>query len=456
MSSLLLKDLKKLLGDRLSTAESVRHHHGKDESYHQSQPPDVVVFPRTAEEVSDIVRVCAGHRTAVIPFGAGTSLEGGVGAVSGGVSVDMKEMNRIIQVNSADLDVTVEAGVTRKQLNTHLRDTGLFFPIDPGADATLGGMASTRASGTNAVKYGTMRENVLNLTVALADGRLIQTGNRAKKSAAGYDLTRLFVGAEGTLGIITEVTLRLYGVPERISAAVCAFPSVTAAVNCCILTIQSCVPIARVELLDTAQMEACNRYSDLNYKAAPTLFFEFNGSPAGVREQAKTVKEIAAEFGAGEFHWAEKTEDRNKLWQARHDAMYAALALIPGASAWSTDVCVPISRLADCIEATRIDIEASPLTATIVGHVGDGNFHTLMFSDRHDSEDLERNKMIAHRMAERALAVGGTVTGEHGIGLGKMKYMAQEHGEALPLMVELKRTFDPQNIMNPGKMVNLN
>ena len=456
MSSLLLKDLKNLLGDRLSTAESVRHHHGKDESYHQSKPPDVVVFPRTGEEVSEIVRVCAGHRTAVIPFGAGTSLEGGVGAIGGGVSVDMKGMSRILQVNSADLDVTVEAGVTRKQLNTHLRDTGLFFPIDPGADATLGGMASTRASGTNAVKYGTMRENVLNLTVALADGRLIQTGNRAKKSAAGYDLTRLFVGAEGTLGIITEVTLRLYGVPERISAAVCAFPSVTAAVNCCILTIQSCVPIARVELLDTAQMEACNRYSDLNYEAAPTLFFEFNGSPAGVREQAKTVEEIAAEFGARKFHWAEKTEDRNKLWQARHDALYAALALVPGASAWSTDVCVPISRLADCIEATRIDIEASPLTATIVGHVGDGNFHVIFLIDPDRPQDFDEARRINDIMVSRAIGMEGTCTGEHGVGIGKRQYLERELGPALETMKTLKRALDPLNIMNPDKVLQLN
>lgn len=455
MSSALLKDLKNLLGDRLSTSKAVRHHHGKDESYHQPKLPDVVVFPRTGEEVSDIVRICANHRTAVIPFGAGTALEGGVGAIGGGVSVDMKGMNRIIQVNSADLDVTVEAGVTRKQLNTQLRDTGLFFPIDPGADATLGGMASTRASGTNAVKYGTMRENVLNLKVALADGRLIQTGSRAKKSSAGYDLTRLFVGAEGTLGIITEATLRLYGVPERISAAVCAFPSITAAVNCCMLTIQSGVPIARVELLDTAQMEACNRYSDLNYEAAPTLFFEFNGSPAGVREQAKTVKEIAAEFGAGEFHWAEKTEDRNKLWQARHDALYAALALVPGASAWSTDVCVPISKLADCIEAALIDIEASPLTATIVGHVGDGNFHVIFLMNPDRPQDFDEAQRINDIMVSRAIGMEGTCTGEHGIGVGKRQYLEREFGPALETMKTLKRAFDPLNIMNPGKVLQL-
>ncbi len=453
MSNALLTDLRHFLGDRLSTAEAVRHHHGKDESYHQSKPPDVVVFPRTGEEVSNIVRACANHRAPVIPFGAGTALEGGVGAVSGGVSVDMKGMNRIVQVNSADLDVIVEAGVTRKQLNAHLRDTGLFFPIDPGADATLGGMASTRASGTNAVKYGTMRENVLNLTVALAGGRLIQTGSRARKSSAGYDLTRLFVGAEGTLGIITELTLRLYGVPESISAAVCAFPSVTAAVNCCVLTIQSGVPIARVELLDTAQMEACNRFSDLNYKASPTLFFEFNGSPVSLREQVKTVKEIAAEFGGGEFNWAEQTEDRNRLWQARHDALYAALALVPGANAWSTDVCVPISKLADCIEATRIDIEASPLTATIVGHVGDGNFHVIFLLDPDRPQDFDEAQRINDVMVSRAIAMEGTCTGEHGVGVGKRHYLEQEFGGALETMKTLKRAFDPLNIMNPGKVL---
>ena len=453
MSSALLRDLRHLLGDRLSTAQAVRHHHGKDESYHQSKPPDVVVFPRTGEEVSNIVRACANHRTPVIPFGAGTALEGGVGAVSGGVSVDMKGMNRIVQVNSADLDVTVEAGVTRKQLNTQLRDTGLFFPIDPGADATLGGMASTRASGTKAVKYGTMRENVLNLRVVLPDGRLIQTGTRAKKSSAGYDLTRLFIGAEGTWGIITEATLRLYGVPESISAAVCAFPSVTAAVNCCVLTIQSGVPIARVELLDTVQMEACNRFSDLNYRVSPTLFFEFNGSPAGLGEQVKTVKEIAVEFGGAEFHWAEKTEDRNKLWQARHDALYAALALVPGANAWSTDVCVPISQLADCIEATRIDIEASPLTATIVGHVGDGNFHVIFLLDPDRPQDFDEAQRINDVMVSRAIAMEGTCTGEHGVGVGKRHYLEQEFGGALETMKTLKRAFDPLNIMNPGKVL---
>jgi D-lactate dehydrogenase (cytochrome) len=361
-------------------------------------------------------------------------------------------MNRILQINADDLAVTVEAGVTRKQLNVNLRDTGLFFPIDPGADATLGGMASTRASGTNAVRYGTMRENVLNVKAVLADGRLIQTGGRARKSAAGYDLTRMFVGAEGTLGVITEVTVRLYGVPEAISAAVCGFPSIEAAVRCCMLTIQSGIPVARVELLDAAQMRACIQYSDLDCEPVPTLFFEFHGSPASVREQAVTVQVIAADFGGGGFQWADKTEDRNKLWQARHDALYAALALKPGARAWSTDVCVPISRLVDCIEETRADIEASSLTATMVGHVGDGNFHVIFLLDPDRPQDFAEAQIINDRMVTRAIAMDGTCTGEHGVGTGKQHCLEQEFGDALDIMRDLKRTLDPLNIMNPGKI----
>ncbi len=452
MPDTLLEALSNLLGERVSTVAAVLAHHGKDESHHAPAPPDVVVFPENSEEVAAIVRLCAAARTAVIPFGAGTSLEGGIGAVQGGVCIDMTGMNRILQINADDLDVTVEAGVTRKQLNVNLRDTGLFFPIDPGADATLGGMASTRASGTNAVRYGTMRENVLNVKAVLADGRLIQTGGRARKSAAGYDLTRMFVGAEGTLGVITEVTVRLYGVPEAISAAVCGFPSIEAAVRCCMLTIQSGIPVARVELLDAAQMRACIQYSDLDCEPVPTLFFEFHGSPASVREQAVTVQVIAADFGGGGFQWADKTEDRNKLWQARHDALYAALALKPGARAWSTDVCVPISRLVDCIEETRADIEASSLTATMVGHVGDGNFHVIFLLDPDRPQDFAEAQIINDRMVTRAIAMDGTCTGEHGVGTGKQHCLEQEFGDALDIMRDLKRTLDPLNIMNPGKI----
>ena len=452
MPNSLLEALNNLLGGRVSTAAAVLAHHGKDESHHAPAPPDIVVFPESSEEVAGIVRLCAAVRTPVIPFGAGTSLEGGICAVHGGVCIDMTGMNRVIQINADDLDVTVEAGVTRKQLNDDLRDTGLFFPIDPGADATLGGMASTRASGTNAVRYGTMRENVLNVKAVLADGRLIQTGGRARKSAAGYDLTRMFVGAEGTLGVITEVTVRLYGIPEAISAAVCGFPSIEAAVRCCMLTIQSGIPVARVELLDAAQMRACIQYSDLDCKPVPTLFFEFHGSQTSVREQAATVQDIAADFGGGGFQWADKTEDRNKLWQARHDALYAALALKPGAKAWSTDVCVPISNLVDCIEETRSDIEASSLTATMVGHVGDGNFHVIFLLDPKRPQDFAEAQHINDRMVARAIAMDGTCTGEHGVGTGKQHCLEQEFGDALAIMRDLKRTLDPSNIMNPGKI----
>ena len=452
MSTTLLEALTNLLGERVSTAAAVLDQHGKDESHHTPAPPDIVVFPESSEEVAAIVRLCADARTPVIPFGAGTSLEGGIGALQGGVCLDMTGMNRIIQVNADDLDVTVEAGVTRKQLNADLRDTGLFFPIDPGADATIGGMTSTRASGTNAVRYGTMRENVLNVKAVLADGRIIQTGGRARKSAAGYDLTRMFVGAEGTLGVITEVTVRLFGVPEAISAAVCSFPSVENAVRCCMLTIQSGVPVARVELLDATQMRACIQYSNLDCEPVPTLFFEFHGSQANVEEQANTIQDIASEFGGGDFQWTGQTEDRNKLWQARHDALYAALALKPGAKAWSTDVCLPISRLADCIEETRFDIAASSLLATMVGHVGDGNFHVIFLLDPERPQDFVEAQRINDRMVSRAIAMEGTCTGEHGVGIGKRHCLEQEFGDALDIMRDLKRTLDPLNVMNPGKI----
>ncbi|KAA0688360.1 FAD-linked oxidase C-terminal domain-containing protein [Azospirillum brasilense] len=446
-------EFKALLGDRFTTAAAVREHHGKDESYHPNFPPDGVAFATSTEEVSAIVKLCAKHKLPIIPFGTGTSLEGGVAALAGGVCIDVSNMKEVLRVSPEDLDVTVQAGVTRKQLNEHLRDTGLFFPIDPGADASLGGMASTRASGTNAVRYGTMRENVLGLTVVLADGRIIKTGGRARKSAAGYDLTRLFVGAEGTLGIITEVTLRLYGIPEAISSAVCPFNDIRGAVDTVIQTIQSGIPVARIELLDEVQMDAVNKYSKLDYKVAPTLFFEFHGTAAGVKEQAEMVSAIAAEYGGSEFTWATRPEDRSKLWQARHDGYYAALALRPGSKGWPTDVCVPISRLADCILETKKDIAESSMLAPLVGHVGDGNFHLVYVIDPDKPEEMAEAKRLNDRMVDRALAMGGTCTGEHGIGYGKMEFLEKEAGDAFAVMGELKRAFDPDNRMNPGKVV---
>ena len=447
--------LRQRFGDRFSTAPAVREHHGKDVSYHTPHAPDAVVFARSTEEVAEAVRLCAGERVPVIPFGTGTSLEGHVAAVEGGVSIDLSQMNRVLRVSAADLDCTVEAGVTRKQLNTHLRDTGLFFPIDPGADASLGGMAATRASGTNAVRYGTMRENVLSLTVVLPDGKVIRTARRARKSAAGYDLTRVFVGSEGTLGVITEVTLRLYGIPEAIRAAVCAFPTVAAAVATVVATIQAGVPVARIELLDDLSIDAVNRYAKLAYKVAPTLMFEFHGSAAGVDEQVATVAAFAEENGGTEFHWAATTEERNRLWQARHDGYFAALALRPGASGWATDVCVPISRLAECIEETRVDLAATGLCAPIVGHVGDGNFHLSFVLDPAQPNELAEAIRVNERMVARAIAMDGTCTGEHGVGMGKIDHLEAEHGAAVGVMRTLKRALDPLNIMNPGKIVRL-
>ena len=448
-----VEELRALLGARLSTSDSVRDQHGHDESYHPSHPPDAVAFADSTEQVAEIVKVCARHGRPVIPFGTGTSLEGQVAALHGGISIDMGRMNQVIEVNAEDLDCQVQAGVTRKQLNTYLRDTGLFFPIDPGADASLGGMAATRASGTNAVRYGTMRENVLGLTVVLADGRVIHTGGRARKSAAGYDLTRLFVGSEGTLGVITEVRLRLYGIPEAMSAAVCAFDDIEGAIGTVILTIQSGVPVSRIEFLDEVQMDALNRYSKMNFAVLPTLFFEFHGTEPGVAEQAETVGEIAKEFGGGDFRWESKPEERNKLWQARHDSYYAALALRPGSKGWATDVCVPISKLAECIQETKRDIEESKLLAPIVGHVGDGNFHLCFIIDPDDPEEMARTEALNERMVMRALAMGGTCTGEHGIGTGKMQFLLAEHGEAVSVMRALKLALDPDNLMNPGKIL---
>ena len=447
-----IEELRGLLGERLSTSAAVREHHGKDVSYHKGYPPEAVAFAQSTEEVAAIVRVCAAHGKAVIPYGTGTSLEGHIAALKGGVCIDLSQMDQVLEVNAEDLDCRVQAGVTRKQLNEHLRDTGLFFPIDPGADASLGGMTATRASGTNAVRYGTMRENVLGLTVVLADGRVIRTGGRARKSAAGYDLTRIFVGSEGTLGVVTEVQLRLYGIPEAVSAAVCSYDDLEGAVNTVILTIQSGIPVARIELLDEAQMDACNRYSDLDYPVKPTLFFEFHGSEAGVKEQAETVAEISSELGGGNFQWATRQEDRNKLWQARHDAYYAALALRPGSQGWTTDVCVPISRLAECILETRGDIEASGLIAPLVGHVGDGNFHLVFLVDPENPDEMARAEKVNDQMVMRTLAMGGTCTGEHGIGYGKLNFLQAEHGEAVPVMRAVKQALDPANLMNPGKI----
>ncbi|RKQ68128.1 FAD-binding oxidoreductase [Oceanibaculum indicum] len=451
-----IAELKALLGDRLSMAPAVLEQHGKDESYHPVMAPDAVAFAQSTEEVSAIVKICAAHKVPMIPFGTGTSLEGGVAALQGGITIDVSQMNRILEVNTADMDCRVQAGVTRKQLNEHLRDTGLFFPIDPGADASLGGMAATRASGTNAVRYGTMRENVLSLTVVTADGRIIKTARRSKKSAAGYDLTRLFVGSEGTLGIITEVAVRLYGVPEQISSAVCAFPDMEGAVNSVILTIQSGIPVARIELLDEVQMGACIAYSKLEgYQPAPTLFFEFHGTEAGVAEQVEMVKAIAADFGGTDFKWATKSEDRTALWEARHKAYYAALSLRPGAKGWPTDVCVPISRLAECILETKKDIAASGMLAPLVGHVGDGNFHLVYVIDPDSPEELEKAKVLNDRMVMRALAMEGTCTGEHGVGYGKMDFLVAEAGEAVSIMRQIKLALDPDNLMNPGKIIRL-
>lgn len=449
----LIDELKALLGERLSTSAAVREQHGKDESYHAPAAPDAVAFAESTEDVANIVSLCVQHDTPVIAFGTGTSLEGHVAALRGGVCIDLSRMTDVIEINQEDLDCRVQAGVTRKQLNEYLRDTGLFFPIDPGADASLGGMTATRASGTNAVRYGTMQENVLGLTVVLADGRIIKTGGRARKSAAGYDLTRLFVGSEGTLGVITEVQLRLYGIPEAMSAAVCSFPTLEAAVNTVIMTIQAGVPVARIELLDEVQMDAVNKYSGLEYPAQPTLFFEFHGSTAAVEEQAKTVGAFANEFAGGDFQWATQQDERTKLWQARHDAYYAALALRPGCKGWPTDVCVPISHLADCVLETRKDIDDSGLLAPIVGHVGDGNFHLIFILDPDDEAEVARAAEVNERMIRRALAMGGTCTGEHGVGYGKIEMLKTEHGEAVSVMRQIKAALDPENLMNPGKIV---
>ena len=446
--------LKLRLGPRANDTQAIREHHSRGESYHPSAAPDVVCLPRDTAEVADILKISARFHLPVVPFGAGTSLEGHVNAIHGGITIDLRGMNRIVRVGVDDLDATVEAGVTRLQLHKALKNTGLMFPIDPGADATIGGMAATRASGTTAVRYGTMRENVLGLTLVLADGTVIKTGTRARKSSAGYDLTRLFVGSEGTLGVITEITLRLHPLPEAVSAAVCGFDSIQGAVETVIATIQLGVPIARIELLDEAQIDAVNRYSKTTYPVAPTLFFEFHSdSERHVADQVDAVQALASERGGRGFEWATRLEDRERLWQARHDAFYAAVALRPGARAWTTDVCVPISRLAECVVDTRKDHAGAPFPICLVGHAGDGNFHLMYVLDPSSTAEIEEAGRLNERMVLRALAMGGTCSGEHGVGTGKMKYLQAEHGPALDVMRTIKRALDPDNRMNPGKMI---
>lgn len=441
--------------DRVSTGASVREQHGRDESYHPAVPPDAVFFAESTEDVSLAVQLCSEHAVPVVAFGTGTSLEGHVAALQGGLCIDVSRMAALLRLSVDDLDCTVQAGITRKQLNELLKREGVFFPVDPGADASLGGMVATGASGTSAVRYGTMRHNVLGLTVVLADGTVVRTGGRARKSSAGYDLTRLMVGSEGTLGIITEITLRLYGQPEAVSAAVCPFPSTEAAVRTVIACIQLGIPVARVELMDDRQVDASNRYSGLTNEVAPTLLFEFHGSPSGVEEQARTVADLAAEQGGGSFRWATSAQDRARLWQARHDAYYAALALRPGSKGWTTDVCVPISRLADCIEATRTDLDASAIVSTVLGHVGDGNFHVVMMLDPDSAEEVAEATRLNQRLVALALEMDGTCTGEHGIGYGKIDSLQSEHGDGVAVMRAIKRALDPAGLLNPGKVFRL-
>src|SRR5689334_9921691 len=449
-------ELNAAFGNRVVTSQAVREQHGNTVTWIANQPPDAVVYPQNTEEVQQIVRICAANGVAIIPFGVGTSLEGQVNAPAGGVSIDFRDMNRVLAVHGEDLDCIVEPGITRKALNEQLRDSGLFFPIDPGADASLGGMASTRCSGTNAVRYGTMKDNVLALKVVLANGEVIDTARRAKKTAAGYDLTRLMVGSEGTLGIITRLTLKLSGIPEAISGGTCPFPSVEACCNTAIHTIQSGIPVARIELLDALQVRACNLHSNLGLPETPMLFLEFHGTEASVAEQSERFGEIAAEFGGGPFQWTTRPEERTRLWEARHHAALSNFALRPGATIVATDVCVPISRLAECMTETQRDIEQSRILAPIVGHVGDGNFHLTLLIDMEDADEVNRAKALSERLVERALAMDGTCTGEHGVGQGKMKYLVNEHGvAALAVMASIKRALDPKNIMNPGKIVAL-
>ncbi len=445
--------LKQRFGDRFQTGAAIREQHGHTTTWIENQSPDAVVFPHTTDEVSEIVKACAAHKVPVIAFGTGTSLEGHVNAPAGGISVDLTQMNRILAVNASDLDCVVQAGVTREDLNTHLRDQGLFFPIDPGANASLGGMAATRASGTNAVRYGTMKDNILSLQAVMPDGQIIRTGHRARKSSAGYDLTRLLIGAEGTLGIITEITLRLQGIPEAITSARCSFPTVDAACQAVMMTIQYGIPVARIELLDELSVKAANAYSGLNLPETPLLLLEFHGSETGAVEQAETFGQIAEEFGGTDFAATSTTEERNKLWQARHDMYWASLQLRPGAHGMSTDVCVPISRLAECVTAAQQKAADMGLLAPVVGHVGDGNFHTLLLMDMENAEEVAKAEEFVGWLNDMAISMEGTCTGEHGIGQGKMPYLVKELGPATDYMAAIKVALDPDNIMNPGKIL---
>ncbi|WP_172299821.1 FAD-binding oxidoreductase [Pseudoruegeria sp. HB172150] len=448
-----LNELSTLLGNRLSRSKSDLDLHGRSESYFPLTVPEAVAYPETSNEVSEIVKICAKHDCPVVPWGVGTSLEGHALALTGGVTVDFTRMNRVLQVNQEDMDAVVQPGITREELNKELRATGLFFSVDPGANATLGGMAMTRASGTTAVRYGTMRDNVMALEVVLADGRIIRTGTRARKSSAGYDLTGLMVGSEGTLGLITEMTVKLQGQPEAVSSAVCAFPSMEDAVNAVIATIQMGIPMARIEFVDPATAAAFNSYAGSSFQEVPHLMLEFHGSERGVAEDAERFREIADDFGGSDFQWATKPEDRTALWTMRHNAHFACLASRPGARAIVTDICVPISRLAEAVEETREDIAGASIPGPIVGHVGDGNFHCILLFMEDDPKERAEAEDLSHRLSQRALRLGGTVTGEHGIGTGKMKYMEAEHGAAWDVMGDIKRVLDPQNILNPGKMV---
>ena len=454
--ALAISALETLLGDRLSTGESIREIHGRDEAYSTPALPDAVAFPESTEEVSKIMKICSQFQVPVVPFGIGTSLEGHVIPIHGGISVDTSRMNKVLEIHESDLDAVVQPGVSRTQLNDELRASGLMFTVDPGADATLGGMAATRASGTNTVRYGTMRENVMALEVVLPDGTIIQTGSRARKSSAGYDLTHLFVGSEGTLGIITELTVRLFGQPETILAATCAYETVDDAVNTVIMAIQMGIPLARVELLDEMQMKGMNIFNpDLNLPEKPHLFLEFHGSEASVKEQVELFEGVGEEFGVSDFAWATKVEDRNRLWAARHNAYYAGKSLRKGCESVVTDCCVPVSNLADCISRTKELIQDAGMIAPIVGHVGDGNFHLLILFDPKDPDEFVRAKSLASEVNRVALSFGGTVTGEHGVGTGKKEYMLEEHGNAYALMATLKRAIDPNNIMNPGKIFDI-
>ena len=452
--SAVVNALKDMFGERCSTSDAVRLAHGKGESWHPPELPDCVCYPDTTQEVSQIMVLCHQHKVPVIPFGVGTSLEGHTLAPLGGVSIDLTRMNAILEVNNEDMDCRVQAGVTRKQLNEYIRDTGLFFPIDPGADATIGGMTATRASGTNAVRYGTMKDNVISLTFVSAKGEVVRTGSRARKSSAGYDLTRLMVGSEGTLGVITEIGLKLHGMPEAMMAAVATFPDPEQAINTVMQTVQMGIPIARIELVDSTYMDAINSYSGTDYPVRDTLFLEFHGTEDYVKEQVELFTEIATEFGGSDLQNARKEEDRNRLWQARHDAYWAILAKYPGKDGFTSDVCVPISRLAEIIAYVREQVEDSFLDAHVIGHAGDGNFHLIFCIDRDDQKQVDEVYRVNGLMIEKALTMGGTCTGEHGVGTGKLKYLRQEHGdEAIDMMKAIKQALDPENILNPLKTI---